>query len=110
MPNRPITIQSINPDGSLNLSDNGNTVASPGDTITWIIGNNSGVASITGIVDNSNIDVFNPDPAPVGNSSNWQGTIRSDITQQVSEDYTINYTTDSSTEEQRYDPRIQVNP
>jgi outer membrane receptor for ferrienterochelin and colicin len=47
MANRPITIQGINPDNTLILSDNGNTVASRGDTITWNIGNNSGVTSIT---------------------------------------------------------------
>jgi hypothetical protein len=43
---RPITIQGINPDGTLQLSDNGSTTASRGDTIQWIVGNNSGVATI----------------------------------------------------------------
>ncbi|HEX5652172.1 MAG TPA: hypothetical protein VFX58_03805 [Chitinophagaceae bacterium] len=112
MANRPITITGINPaDNSLILSDNGTTVANPGDTVTWLIGQNSGVASITGITDNSTpTDVFNPDPAPVASSSNWQGTINPGINAATEEYYTINYTKTSTEGSFKFDPKIQVNP
>ena len=59
MANRPINIEGIDPSsGQLILSDNGNTNVDPGDTVTWNILNNSGVASITNIVDNSTTDLF----------------------------------------------------
>ena len=110
MANRPITIQGINPDNSLILSDHGNTTANRSDTITWNIGNNSGVASITSIVDNSNVDIFNPDPAVQPNSTNWQGTVSPYLQVPAEENYTINYTKSSSNEEFSFDPKISVNP
>ena len=110
MANRPITIQGINPsDGPLILSDNGSTNVDPGDTVTWNIGPNSGVASITGIVDNSVIDIFSPDPAVEPNSSSWQGTVNPNIALGSQETYTINYTADGDREPRRYDPIIRVN-
>jgi hypothetical protein len=109
MPNRPITILGINPDHSLILSDHGNTNVDPGDTVTWSIGNNSGVSSITSIPDNSTVDVFNPDPAVQPNSTSWQGTVNPNITRGSVETYTINYTAGSSPTVYRFDPKISVN-
>ena len=111
MANRPITITGINPsDNSLILSDNGNTTANRGDTITWNIGNNSGVASITGIISNkSEVDIFSPDPTVQANSTSWQGQVSNTIAVLVTEYYTIAYTRSGSNEAQSYDPKIQVN-
>lgn len=111
MANRPITIQGINSDGTLILSDNGNTVASRGDTVTWIIGNNSGVASISSIHDTSLVDVFNPEPTKMpGNSTSWQGTIRSDLSPlPQSESYCIYYKKLNDPTVYNHDPVIQVN-
>jgi len=110
MANRPINIEGINPDNTLILSDHGNTTANPSDTVTWNIMNNSGVASITGIIDNSSIDIFSPDPSVQNNSTSWQGTVNPSITTQTSETYTINYTKSGSNQTFRYDPIIQINP
>ena len=108
---RPITIQSIKPDGSLQLSDNGSTTANPGDTIQWNIGPNSGVASISSIHDTSSTDVFSPDPSKQpGNSTSWQGTINSSINSVTEEDYCISYTIPGSSQVYTHDPKIIVNP
>ncbi|XBA03241.1 hypothetical protein A6C57_26080 [Fibrella sp. ES10-3-2-2] len=104
---KTITIESINADGSLKLSDNGVTVASPGDTILWIIAPKSGVKAITAIQDNSSIDVFNPNPAPVGGSSNWSGQVTLGL-QKCEEDYTIIFTRESDDITYKFDPKIQV--
>jgi hypothetical protein len=110
MANRPITITGINPaDNSLILSDNGNTNVDPGDTVTWQIGQSSGVASITGIVDDVTTDVFSPDPSQLANSNNWQGTVNPSIARGSIETYTINYTKSSGGAGQ-HDPKISVNP
>jgi len=112
MANRPINIEGIDPTtGQLILSDHGNTSVDPGDTVTWNILNNSGVASITQIVDDSNIDLFSSDPAPQNSNSgaSWQGTISSTATHGAQETYHINYTTTSG-RTCSHDPRISVNP
>ena len=110
MANRPITITGINSDNSLILSDHGKTVANPGDTVTWLIGNQSGVEAITSIdAKAGSPNVFNPDPAPVGSSSNWRGTIDSSINDDVEEDYSIGYTKTSGGNF-TFDPKIQVSP
>lgn len=111
MANRPITIQGINSDGSLILSDNGNTVANRGDTVTWIIGNNSGVASISSIHDTSAVDVFSPDPTrQPGGSQNWQGTINPNLSPlPQSESYCIYYKKPNDPTVYNHDPVIQVN-
>ena len=107
---RPITIQGINPNGTLQLSDNGNTTASRGDTIQWIIGNNSGVASISSIHDTSSIDIFNPDPAKKsGNSTQWEGTINPNLSIPAEESYCIYYTKPNDPTVYTQDPKIQVN-
>ena len=109
---RPIHIQSINADGTLQLSDNGNTTANLGDTIQWIIDNNSGVATISSIHDTSSVDVFNPDPArQQGNSQNWQGTINPGLSPLPQEEsYCIYYTKPGSSIVYFQDPKIIVNP
>ena len=110
MANRPIHIQGINADGSLQLSDNGITTANPGDTIQWLIDNNSCVASISSIHDTSAVDVFNPDPTRMqGNSQNWQGTINPNLSPlPQTENYCIYYTKPGSSQIYTHDPRIQV--
>ena len=110
MANRPIHIQGINADGTLKLSDNGNTIANRGDTVQWIIDNNSGVATIQAVVDTSTVDVFSPDPAKMpGNSQNWQGTINPNLTPlPQDESYCIQYTIPGSDVIFPHDPRIQV--
>jgi hypothetical protein len=110
MANRPISISGINQDGTLILSDNGSTNVNPADTVTWQVGPNSGVASITGIVDSSANDIFFPDPARVANSSSWQGTVNPLIARGSEETYTINYTRSNGNEAGSFDPKIQVNP
>jgi plastocyanin len=109
MANNTINILGINTDGTLNIVPPNEITVKPGDTVTWIINPNSGVASITGITDNSTINVFSIGPAQMPNSLNWQGTISSDITQPTFEYYTIAFTT-SSGENKRFDPKISVNP
>jgi hypothetical protein len=111
MANHPITIQGIDPaSNDLILSDRGRTTARPGDTVTWIIDPQSGVASITDIAEKpGSPDVFNPDPAPLGGSPNWQGTIRPTDTP-TEEEYNISYTKASGGGVFVYDPIIQVNP
>lgn len=110
MANRPITITGIGGDGSLTLSDHGITNVEPGDTVTWKIGQNSGVAEITGIVNTGPDNVFAPDdPAPLGGSSNWQGTVNPQIPRGSTENYIINFTRAEGDERGSFDPKIQVN-
>src|SRR6188768_1686232 len=87
-----ITILGIKGKNKLVLSDGGLTTAHPGDTITWIVNGNSGVASIVGIIDDAKIDLFNPDPVPFSTAS-WQGTISKKIkpSKEVKESYTIQF-------------------
>lgn len=113
MANRPINITGSNSStGVLTLSDNGNTTANPGDTVTWNIGPNSGVESIDDINDDaSSIDVFNPDPAKMpGNNTSWQGTVNPNITSASTESYTIKWYDTSGGGPHSYDPQISVNP
>ncbi len=109
---RPIHIQGINGDGTLQLSDNGNTTANLGDTIQWIVDNNSGVDTISSIHDTSAVDVFNPDPTrQPGNSQNWQGTINPNLSPlPQTESYCIYYTIPGSSAVYMNDPIIQVKP
>lgn len=112
MANRPINITGIDPStGQLILSDNGQTNVDPGDTVTWNIMNNSGVASITSIVDDTTTNLFSTQPTAQNSNagSSWQGTISSSAQRNAEEDYTINYTTDAG-ETCRHDPKIIVNP
>jgi len=105
-------------ESSLTLSDNGQTEADPGDTITWKIGRNSGVGRIDGITNDENsTDVFGPpasnEPGPLnqGNGS-WRGTINSNISPGSNENYTISWYSDTNPEggPYFYDPQITINP
>ena len=114
--NIPITIDGIDPNDSckLILSDNGNSVVDPGDTVTWNIKPNVGVASITNIyADTGSTDVFGPpasnDPHSQGNSGNWRGTINSSIAAGSIENYTICWTSTSGVS-CCFDPKITVRP
>jgi hypothetical protein len=114
MANRPITIVGSNTStGALTLSDQGKTNVDPGDTVTWLIGQNSGVQSVTAVTDYPNsTDVFNPDPAKMGsgNSANWQGTVNPNIAKGSEETYYIQWTAENGGGSFTYDPKIQVNP
>lgn len=77
-------------DGTLTLSGAGTTATSRGSTIIWQIAPGSGVSSITRIYEDPNsTDLFNPDPSPVGGSTNWSGTINPSLTVPAKEDYSI---------------------
>jgi hypothetical protein len=110
-----ITIPS---DSTLTLSDNGQTIADPGDTITWKIGQNSGVGRIFSITNDENsTDVFGPpasnEPGPLNQGNGfWRGTINSSITPGSIENYTIGWMTDANPEAGPYfyDPKIKINP
>jgi plastocyanin len=108
MPNRPITIEGIDSNGGLILSDRGKTEVDPGDTVTWIIHPRSGVNEITGIINNSEINIFSEGPSRVGNSKNWRGTVDPNIPRGSEEDYDIAYTKTGSTGSQMFDPKISV--
>lgn len=96
-------------DGTLTLSDAGNTTTSRGSTVIWQIMPNSGVSAITNIYnDVGSTDVFSPDPGQVGNSSNWSGTVNPNLTVPAVEDYSIDWT-DTNGGTHTYDPRISVN-
>src|SRR5687767_10980754 len=113
MATRHITIIGINPDDTLVLegTDNERTMVDPGDTLLWDIAPNSGVASITNIVDNSEpTDLFSTDPAPLGGSTSWKGVIKSTIAPGSSESYTITGTRSNGGGNFSFDPIIQVNP
>ena len=95
-------------DGILVLSDNGETDVDPGDTVTWKIAAGSSITDITNVFEKTgSTDVFNPDPARVGSSSNWRGTVSSSATAGAEEDYSISYTV--GTTAYTYDPKIKVN-
>lgn len=108
MPTIQITASNAS-DGTLTLSDAGNTTTSKGSTVTWQVMPGSGVSAITNIyADSGSADVFNPDPAPVGNSSNWSGRVNPNLTTPAYEDYSIDWTDDNGGTH-TYDPRISVN-
>ena len=93
-------------DSRLILSDEGDTVVKPGDTVIWI----NMVASISSFLirdDNKNSDVFEPDPAPVEGSNIWRGRVRKG-NKKKEEHYTIFWSQGGMTF--RYDPVIKVNP
>lgn len=103
-----IQITGCNPaNGTLTLSDNGSTNANRGQVVTWTV--KSGVnATVTNIYNKStSVDVFSPDPAKVGASANWQGTVNSSISVPAEEDYNIDWT-DASGNPHTYDPKIRV--
>ncbi len=95
--------------GNLTLDDNGNTTTSKGSNVIWQIANGSGVQSITSIyADSGSVDVFNPDPAPVGGSTNWSGRVNPTLVTPTFEDYTIVWK-DENGLTHTHDPRISVN-
>ncbi|SMD46152.1 hypothetical protein SAMN00777080_4832 [Aquiflexum balticum DSM 16537] len=108
MRNHKITIKKIFPNGSLDLSDKGKTEVDPGDTVTWKIGRRSGVKEITGIINNSEINIFSEGPTRVGNSKNWEGTVDPNIPRGSEEEYEIAYTKTGSSANQMFDPKISV--
>jgi hypothetical protein len=108
MANHLITITGIEENNDLILSDDGETIASPGDTITWIIAGNSGVASITAITEVEGQDVFNPDPVPV-NSTIWEGLVKPVLVETI-ETYNINYLKVGDATIYVSDPKVKINP
>jgi hypothetical protein len=110
MANHIITITGIESNDDLILSDDGLTTTQAGDTVTWLINGNSGVASVTAITEIEGVDVFDPNPVPL-NSSCWEGSINPvPPTSQITEVYTINYLKVGDATIYTSDPKIQVNP
>lgn len=99
---------------ALTLSDQGTTNVDPGDQVTWVIGANSGVASIRVQEKPDSTDVFNPDPAPIANSTSWMGTVNPNISGGT-ERYNIFWVPVGTTwsgagnGELQFDPIIKVN-
>lgn len=108
MPNHPITIKRVIAPNKLELTNHGNARTKPGDTVTWIVLPVSGVTITSILPKPGNPNVFNPVPAPLGGSPNWQGTIAATIDCEIEEDYLINYTTQGGS--YTHDPKIYVNP
>ncbi len=108
MPNRPIKIEGIDSNDGLILSDRGKTEVDPGDTVTWIISPRSGVKEITGIINNSEINIFSEGPSRVGNSNIWRGTVDPNVRRGSEEDYDIAYTKNGFTSNRMFDPKISV--
>ncbi len=90
-----------------------------GDIVTWVIGAGSGVLALTGFPEKPmSFDLFNPDPAPLPNSTSWQGTVNPAIGDGEEETYTINWTTagtgwlgnDGKGLPKSYDPTIKIKP
>ncbi len=110
MPNRPITISaSDSSDGKLTLSDRGHTKASRGDSVSWHIGNNSGVDSITSIQKKpGSIEIFSIPPRRQG--TNWKGQISSTAPVNAEYEYSIFWLADGKSGQNEYDPKISVKP
>jgi hypothetical protein len=105
-----ITVIGIKGKNKLVLSDGGITIANPGDTITWVVNGNSGVASIVAIIDNSKIDLFKPNPVPLSSAS-WQGRINpARVLKEKTERYTIQYLKIGDSKIYSSDPEIEVKP
>jgi hypothetical protein len=110
MANHIITITGIESNNDLILSDDGLTTTQAGDTVTWLINGNSGVASVTAITEIEGVDVFDPNPVPL-NSACWEGSINPvPPASQITEVYTINYLKVGDATIYTSDPKIQVNP
>lgn len=114
-----ITITACDPStGNLTLVPDGTLNVSPGDIVQWLIGANSGVTAIIGIVEKPgpNHDVFDPNPAQLPNSSTWQGTINPSFTSETEEAYSIQwanatpYWLNHNPPVYTYDPKIIVQP
>jgi hypothetical protein len=110
MANHYIIITGIDEHDDLILSDDGETTAHADDTITWIIGGNSGVASITAITEVNGVDVFTPDPTPVSPTS-WEGFINPvPPPTEITETYTISYLKIGDATVYISDPKVKINP
>ena len=110
MANRPITISASNPsNGTLTLSDHGHTRASRRDSVSWHIGQNSGVDSITLIQKKpSSPDIFSTPPRQQG--MNWRGEISSTAPFYPEYEYSIFWLADDKSGPHEYDPKISVKP
>ena len=104
--NHNITL-SLDENNNLVLSDHGETDVDPGDSVTWIVPQNSSISEIIIMKKTFSPDVFKPNPTRVGNSKNWSGNINSAITPGTTENYGIGYTI--GTDYHYLDPKIKVN-
>ena len=116
---RIITINKINPDGSLELPNHGNSNADKGEEVQWNFKPGIGVGAITeismkpGIFVPPNTDIFTNDPPkPYGNGPNqhWKGTVDSGAKDFAEYNYYIKWDdTKSPVGHHTQDPKIIVN-
>ncbi len=106
--------------GKLTLSDNGHSIATPEDDVTWVIGVDSGVNEITGIVSKDpSVNIYSTRPRPDNSSGSkkWKGKIKNkndlDIPTNpgfVIENYNISWKDSAgAVKDLIFDPQIQVN-
>jgi hypothetical protein len=106
MANRNITITAVS-GSTLTLSDRGQTNVDRGDTVTWIIDPGVDIEITSISVDPGSHDIFSSDPAQVGKSSSWRGTVASNASGE--EDYTIHWQRKSNGKYYSMDPKLMVN-
>ncbi len=95
----------------INGKDGHRVSADQGQKIQWLLHPNNNVSEIIAIEEKSisnNFNIFSEDPAPVGGSKNWEGTISPD-TDNPYEWYSIVWKDKNGTQHTD-DPLIQVNP
>lgn len=90
------------------------TIAKPGDTITWIIEPGSGVATIQDISpsDGKTPPLFSPRPTPLPTSTRCKAGVNGAIKPPSTREYSITYTTvfqPTVPVKVVFDPKIQVN-
>jgi hypothetical protein len=108
-----ITITDSNPTtGELELSDGGRTKAKRKETITWKIGSNSGVKSISNIYPKTPMPTpfFSKFPHRDGSSANWKAVIDHDAVYYSEYNYSISWIPNESDEIKEHDPIISIKP
>src|SRR5688500_20258542 len=109
MATRVIRIMKGYPDGILDLSDRGHTIAKKRDMIIWQIDNNSGVNSNKLIEKKpKSREIFSTPPEPRG--ANWEGEISSTVPPLTRYSYSIYWQAETTNEEHEFDPIISIKP
>ena len=108
-----IKITASNPvTGILTLDDNGRTKVNHNEHVTWHLGNDCGVLSITSIsakLSPPSADIWSTTPHQDGNSTNWQGTINATAAGGSEWNYNMVWTATNGTTPPPFDPKIILN-